>query len=77
MKEYYDFEEDQRLRRLELQHKLEHQAAGMGTGELLRSLAWEHALTDHYAEIGEGRGGESSTRKANVIRAELRRRGAI
>lgn len=69
-----DYFEEQRRRAREKEQRLKNEARDMSTAELHRSLSWQSTLADHYAEIGES---SDSSGKAEIIRDELRRRGAV
>lgn len=69
-----DYFKDQRRRAREKQAHLQGKARSMTSAELLRSLSWQQALSDHDAEIGQC---SDSSGKADIIRAELRRRGVV
>ena len=77
MRETYDYHEDQRRRARERERKLTEEASNLTTGELRRALEWQHALADHADENMRHTDYNSSTDKAAIIRAELRRRGAL
>lgn len=70
----YDWHADQRRRDQERERKLTREAREMSTGDLLRSLAWQQDLGDHFAEIGQS---NNCGDKSAVIRAELARRGSL
>lgn len=66
--------EEQRRRAREKQARLQSEARNMSSAELLDSLSWQQALSDHDAEIGQC---SDSSGKAGIIRDELRRRGCL
>lgn len=66
--------EEQRRRAREKQARLQSEARSMSSSELLSSLSWQQALSDHDAEIGQC---SDSSGKAEIIRAELRSRGRL
>ena len=55
--------------------RLIQEARQMGNGELRRALDWHESLAEHYDENMDFTGYEKSKTKADVVRAELTRRG--
>lgn len=64
--------ENQRIVEQKRQEKLAKEASGMSTSELVRSLSWQQALSEHGDETGCG---NPSSHKLQIIENELRSRG--